>query len=387
MIAAGIRNRGSEIGRHAAVWLWVALLAAPAASQDDRDDDPVRLTGDAERAYRLAHWERAEQLIREAIRKEDSARNRQALCGTLFRARRWDDCMRECEVLAGWKDPAERPGALAMKGAAAWRKGDAAGARTWCAQAIEVADAKAPNAYPAARRSVRATLAFLEWKSHESRRFVVRTPPEARVDVAALAARLDAAYDACAAALDASVDGRIDAFVFTDQRQADEILGVPLSYAVPRERVVYVLPDAPVGHLVAHVVSFYAASAKGKERPRSVFLNEGLACALSGDALWERRMKEIPAEFHRTGKLAPLATLLKGEGVAADFVAPAGSFVRWLISVGGRENFLRLWREYNDHADPAGAAKPEAIDAAAPWRAVYGRTIDELDAAWRATLR
>jgi len=359
-IPTGIRCLGSGIA--------VLLLSATAHAQCDRDDDPVRLPGDADRAYRIGAWDRAEKIMREI---EATDKNRHGLVHVLHRARKFDECMRECEMLAGSKDLSMRAFALALKGACAWKKGDDGGAKTWCAQAVEVADAKGPGAFPPARRLVRATLAFAAWKRIESKRFVVRAADERTLEGAA--ARLDEAFERVAEAIGHAPEWKIDVFLFADQREADEILAAPLSFAAPREGAMYAVPGAPLGHLVAHVLAFLAAGAKGKERPRAPFLGEGFGCAWSLDALWERRMAEVPRALQRKDKLPPLAELLTRDETGVDFVAPAGAFVRWLRADGGGEKFRRLWAEYNDHADP--------------WTAVYGRRVEEIDAAWRATLQ
>ncbi len=378
--SAAIRDQKSAIVRGGRRWLCIGALFVMgwpfcAAAQDDRDDDSTKLPGDIDRLYRLGHWESTEKLMREAVAKDGSDRNRSGLVNVLYRARKYDECMKECELLAGTKDPALRALALAIKGMCAWKKGDAAGARTWCDQATAIADAKAANAYPAARRIVRMTLAFSTWKWHESKHFIVIHPAGSPLasDLASFEAKLEAAYAATVGALDTPLDDRIEVYCFTDQRHADDVLGVPLSFTVARERAMYVLPTSSLGHGIAHVVSFWTASRRDRERPRSVFLREGVACAFACERLWDDRMAEVPPALVREGRLSLLTELLSRDASGAEFTATSGAFVRWLRESRGAEKFLKLWTEYNDHVDP--------------WMQIYGEKIDAIDVAWRRSLK
>src|SRR5437870_1047035 len=90
------------------------LSATACAQADDRDDDQTKLPLPAETYYRLALWDRAEKEVRDLLAKEPSDRLQGALINTLYRARKYDECMRECERLAGSKDAAARAAALAL---------------------------------------------------------------------------------------------------------------------------------------------------------------------------------------------------------------------------------------------------------------------------------
>ncbi|MBI2930308.1 MAG: hypothetical protein HYY16_01540 [Planctomycetes bacterium] len=367
------------------------MLGAGGIPQDDRDEPVPELPAEIRRCYRLAHWSRAEELLQEALKREASDALRYGLINVLYRARRYEECMRECERLAGTKDAEMSAFALALKGACAWKTGDVTGARTWCAQAKEAADRKAPNAFPVARRWARITLAFLSWERHESPRFLLFHPPDpaGRAGAPAVAARLEALWDATAALFGPLPEDRIEVYLFHDQRHADEILGVPLPFAVPRDRAIYALRDGAPGHALGHILSFAAAAAQGKERPKSAFLNEGLACALSEDELWERRMKEVPRLLLQEEKLRPLSELMKTDGIDGGLAAAGGAFIRWLLESQGKAKFVKLWVEYNDHAAPWEflGLRTGYKDDAAPWKVVYGCAPDELDAAWRTSLR
>ncbi|HKS15878.1 MAG TPA: hypothetical protein VJU16_01045, partial [Planctomycetota bacterium] len=73
--------------------------------------------------------------------------------------------------------------------------------------------------------------------------------------------------------------------------------------------------------------------------------------------------------------------LLGKPATDAESFALSGSFVRWLIRTRGRENFRRLWAEYNDLA---GTDNP---DPKKPWSEVYGASLEDLEAGWRSSIR
>lgn len=347
----------------------LAIAVLLASAQDDRDTDPVRLPGDAEKYYRLALYDEAEKDLRAQLAKTPGDKARAGLLQVLVRARRHDDVIKDAAALfAETKDEQVKAQALVAQAQAFWKKGDLDAARQAAEHAVQVADLKGANALPDIRRGAATTIAFLPWKRLEGKRVEVWTAPDAKADARALAARLDTSAEAMGKALGVTMAERVEVYVFDDQRQADAVLATPLNFAVPRDGAIYVLADAAMGHELAHVVCFRIANRRLKERPRSVFLIEGAAAAFSQEPLWERRIAEVPKELSRRGKLRGLGELLKETGGGADFTACAGSFVKMLCDKHGRDVFLRLWAEFNDHEDP--------------WTAVIGRTLEELARDW-----
>ncbi len=339
------------------------------AAQDDRDTDPAKLPGEAEKYYRLALYDEAEKDLRAQVAKSPNDKARAGLLQVLVRARRHDDVVKEAAALfAETKDEQVKVLALVAQAQAFWKKGEIDAAKQAAEHAVQVADLKGANALPDLRRWAATTIAFLPWKRVEGKRVEVWTAPDGKSDARALAARLDKAAEAMMKALGVTMAERVEVYVFDDQRQADAVLATPLNFAVPRDGAIYVLADAAMGHELAHVVCFRIANRRLKERPRCSFLIEGTAAAFSQEPLWERRIAEVPRDLSRRGKLRGLAEFAKETGGGADFTACAGSFVKMICEKHGRDVFLRLWAEFNDHEDP--------------WSAVIGRTLAELAADW-----
>lgn len=345
-----------------------------AAMQDDIDPDTTKLPADADRPYRLALWDEAEKIMRDHVR-DGNEKGLAGLAGVLYHARKNEECVQVCDRLLGSKDPGLRATAYALKAACAFRDADLRNARAWCDEALRSADAQGAGAVPGVRRLARRTRGFLSWRRVETEHVTLFHPPESPIagDAAGVAARLDGLCRKIAAALDVPLGDRIDAYLFNDQAQADEIVGLPLNVAIPRERTYFALHGAAPGHEIAHILSFYVANRQGKERPRSAFLVEGVAAMFTEEPRFQRRLKEVPAALLREERLNPLAELLGAAGAGVDFRAPAGSFAGWLYEKSGKAKFLKLWAEYNDHKDP--------------WLALYGRPLSGLDAAWRESLR
>jgi tetratricopeptide (TPR) repeat protein len=350
---------------------WIALLVlAVARPQDDRDTDPAKLPGDAEKPYRLGRFDEAAKELRSQFASAPSDKLRIGLLQVLVRARKHEELSREADAAAaGTRDEGTRAFAWWAKGHAQWRLGDREAARSSFDAALKLADAKGPNSYPAVRRSVTQSSALMTWKRTETKHFEVWTPPDSALDPEARGRALEAAYERITAVVGPGPASRIEAWFFNDQRQADAALGVPLNFAAPRDAAFYALADAPGAHEVAHVIGFWASAAKGRERPACALLVEGLAVALCGEPLWEQRVVDVPRKLARERRLRPLAELAAATGGDSEFSAVAGSVVKWLLDRHGRETFAKLWVEFHESADP--------------WKSVLGATLDALDPGWR----
>lgn len=352
------------------------LLLPLAAPQDDRDTDAFQFpseAAEAERRYRQGNLAEAEKALRELLRQKPDEEVRRSLCQVLLRTREYAGLQAEAEALMSGRKPLHRAFAWAMKAFAAWKLGTAEEAHKACAEAERLANESSPYAFPDVRRIVRCVRAFVGWKRHECGTHVIYYPPDSPIagDIVNVGRRLDDDFVRIQSALDALFEGKIEAYLFNDQGQADAILGWPLNFSAPRDRAMYALHHAGLGHHVAHILSFYAAGGRHKERPRLRGLIEGFATAFAGDALSERRMREIPSRMLRREELPALDAALRQEGDAAH-AAVLGSFVRWMYETKGKNAFIRFWVEYNDHEDP--------------WKTVYGVTLRELEEQWRSSI-
>jgi hypothetical protein len=371
-----------------ALFLALALLL-----QGDPADDPTRPPREVQRLRDLALHDRAEEAMREALRKvladpqqqRHVPRHRAALCEILLEARKFPELKQEAEPLRQNRDPQLKALGWSFLAVVAWRTGEIPDALKACDEAEKAASERSANAFPDVRRRVRATRAYAGWKRHESATHVLHFPPDSPLasDPDAFGRRLDQAFERIRASLHVAFEGKIDAFFFKDQGQADEILGQPLDIALPRERAYFARHDSGVGYAMASVVSFYAANRREKFPPHLPGLAEGFAAAQTDDPLWNRRRDEIPRRLAKEGRLPVLAELLARPPEDARYFAIAGSFVRWLIRARGAEKFARLWEEFNDHAK----REDGSTDLLAPWIRVYGAALPELEKAWRSSIR
>ena len=109
----------------------------------------------------------------------------------------------------------------------------------------------------------------------------------------------------------------------------------------------------------------------------------GFAASQAGEFLWDRRRDELPRRALKEGALPPLAELLARPAGDAQYYAATGSFVRWLIRTRGREKFRRLWAEYNDLL----AVPGQVPDPRRPWIEVYNTPLEDLETAWRSSIK
>jgi hypothetical protein len=367
--------------RIAAFLAVLALQAAPRL-------DPGQQLAEANRLRDLALHDRAEAILRAFIKAApgDSQLTRwileyrAVLCEVLLSSRQLDDLKIEAEVLR--RNPDFRIQGLSFLAAAAWHSGAVAEAQEFCAEADRIVDKGAGD--EEFRRRLRMIGGLKGWKRFESATHVFHYPPESSIaaDPVALGKRLDLAFDRVRADLDVTFPGKIEAYFFDNQAQADDIVERSLPTAVASQRTYYARADAPPGYAIAQVVSFYAANRHERRPPRLPGFCEGFYAAHAEDALWDLRRKEIPARLAAEDRLPKLVEIFAEPHADAEAYAVSGSFVRWLIRSRGRDNFRRFWGEYNI-LEGAG----EKPDLLRPWVAVYGAPPSELEAAWRSSIK
>jgi len=368
-----------------------AVLFLALFTQGDRRDDPEARLKEALRLRDLGIHERSEELIREALRiligdpqrPKDLPKYRAALCEILLSARKYPELMIEAGPLR--QSPRTRAHGCSLMACAAWKTGNAAEALASCDEGDRAAADPSGGASPEVRRRLKLVRGLLGWRRFETATHSFFCPPDSPItaDPAGFGRRLDAAFERVRAEIDATVEGRIEAFFFNDQAQADAILERALSFALPAERVYYARADGAPGFTIAQVVSFFAVNRREKRPPRLPGLGEGFAASHAGDPLWDRRREELPRRALKEGTLPALSDLLARPAGDAEYYAMTGSFVRWLIRTRGREKFRRLWAEYNDLIGVDG----KAADLRRPWSEVYGASLESLETAWRSSIK
>lgn len=362
---------------------FLALLLSQSVSRPDPDAQ----LAEAARLRELALYDRAEEILRSFLKSTPTESQSQklvpdfriALCEVLLGARNFEELKAEAEILR--RNPKTRLQGLAFLAAAAWHAGLVPEAAEYCDEADRLpADPAAPAEF---YRQLKRVRAMLGWKRHETATHVVYYPPDSPLagTMAAFGRRLDVTFDRIRSELDVPFQGKIEAYFFNDQAQADALVERALTTSLPALRTYYARADAPPGFAIAQVIGFFVGNRKERRPPRLAGLCEGFFAAHADDPRWDKRREELPRKRMRQGELEPLQKLLAEPGHDAESFAMTGSFVRWLIRTRGRERFRRLWAEYNDlaGADAAGLKRP--------WAEIYGAALEDLETAWRSSIK
>jgi hypothetical protein len=281
------------------------------------------------------------------------------------------------------RNPKTRVHALSILAEAAWHAGQFAEATDFCDEGEKALADPASVATAASRGRFRMVRGLAGRKRFESATHVFHYPPDSPIAAtpASFARRLDVAFDRVRTDLDVVFPGKLEAFFFNDQAQADAIVERTLATGLPAQRTYYSRADAPPGFANAQDVSFYVANRRERRPPKLAGFCEGFYAAHAEDPRWDRRRDDIPKKLAKNDSLPELNLLLDRPASDADAFALSGSFVRWLIRARGRENFRRFWAEYNDLA---GVGSPEPKK---PWIEVYGVPLEDLEAGWRSSIR
>lgn len=346
--------------------------------------NPGDQLAEAQRLRELALHDRAEEILRIFIKAAPADSQvqrwipefRATLCEVLLEARKLEDLKTEADVLR--RNPKTRFLGLTLMAAGAWHAGHVAEAKELCDEA-----AKLDEPASAAHRRLAMIRSLLGWSRFETGTHIVHHPPGSPIaaDVKAFGKRLDVAFDRVRAELDVPFAGKLEAFFFTDQAQADAIVERTLVSSLPNQRVYFARHDSPPGFAIAQVLSFYVANRRERRPPKLAGFCEGFYAAHADDPRWEARRDAIPRKLAADGGLPSLDAILMEPGRDAKDLAVKGHFVRWLIRTRGRELFRRFWTEYNELS---GVERP---DPSRPWVEIYGVTPGELEAAWRSSIR
>ena len=368
----------------------VLILVALYSQHQQRPTADQQLI-ESQRLRDLALFDRAEEILRAFLRaapadpqqQKSVPQFRAALCELLLAARKYDELKVEAEPIR--KQGRSRVHALSLLAAGAWHSGQAAEALELCDEADKAALDPTSDITADQRRRLKTIRALLGWKRFESTTHIAHYPPDSPIaaDPAAFGRRLDVAFERVRAELDVTFEGKIEAFFFNDQAQADTVVGRTLASALPALRTYFARVDGPPGFAIAQVVSFFVANRKQRRPPRLPGLCDGFFAAHADDPRWERRREEGPRNLAGEGKLPELEPMLAAPAGDAEAFALRASFVRWLIKSRGRENFRRLWAEYSDLAGIGSQTR----DLRRPWVEIYGAPPGDLEAAWRSSIR
>lgn len=349
----------------------------------------VEQLAEAQRLRDLALYDKAEAVLRtflKTVSGESQAQRavpefRAALCEVLLAARKYDELKAEGEVLR--RHPKSKFHALTLLAAGAWHSGLVAEAKDLCDEADKAAADPASGATPELLRRLRLIRGVLNWKRFETATHIVYHPADSTIAInpTHFGRKLDAAFERVKADLDVTFPGKVEAFFFNDQAQADAILEKSLSSSVPALRTYYSRADAPPGFAIAQVLSFFVANRRERRPPKLLGLCEGFYAAHASDPRWDRRRVEIPKKLAADDKLEPLSRILSLPGNDAESYAVSGAFVQWLIKTRGRELFRKFWADYNELTGADGS------DTRQPWVEVYGSSLEVLEAGWRSSIR
>jgi hypothetical protein len=94
-------------------------------------------------------------------------------------------------------------------------------------------------------------------------------------------------------------------------------------------------------------------------------------------------LHDLSRQFRQQGRLLPLATLVETASWRSQdpnvAYPESGSFMRWLIDTHGLDRLRNLYARATGPNEPAAGVR-------SAFATVYGRSLDELEAAWLAAL-
>lgn len=186
------------------------------------------------------------------------------------------------------------------------------------------------------------------------------------------------------ARLGVALPGRVQYFKYASDGQMRSLTGRGCCFAEPERLALHTIWPRD-NHEIVHI---YAALLGTP----SNFFNEGLAVAFQTDppgGILEPRwngthVHTLATEFASQGRIPPLGDIVETEDfrrLSQEVGYPvAGSFTEFLIREQGLESVLRLFRG-------GGGATESREHIEANFRAAFGRSLADAEAAWRARLR
>lgn len=207
--------------------------------------------------------------------------------------------------------------------------------------------------------------AYDGWQTYATERLVLRYPPDHpwASDLESHAERFEQALAAIETALEIEVREPITMFLYRDDTQGKALTGRPLAYAEAERRAVHQGPTNTPGHELVHVVALDMGYAQ------TGLFGEGLAVWLDGQPGAYHHARA--AELLRAGTLPSLDALLDDFRAQEQGYPAAGSFVGWILETYGLDALRRLY---------------PVRDLRAAFPQVVGKSVAELEEAWRAAL-
>lgn len=214
--------------------------------------------------------------------------------------------------------------------------------------------------------------------TRETEHFVIYYSPGSQTEreIDAVATEHEFAWHRLAGILAREPDYKIHSFVFANRRQKRAVFGADrVEISLPWKRQIYLhhqaFPHGALHHELAHAFGAAFGDPIFGLSP-AVGLIEGLANALAPRASDGLDLHDQAAILDRLEKRPPLAEII-GVGfwrhASSRAYTTAGSFCAWLIDEHGIDAMTELYRRGGG------------------FEAIYGRTLDELEASWLVFLR
>lgn len=211
------------------------------------------------------------------------------------------------------------------------------------------------------------------WLAYESEHFTFYYAPDSTLTrpgaVEKFADGRERALAAVCDYLGVEPQGIIYFYAYDRNEVAVELIGRTLGFALPRQNIIHSLISQSPGHEVTHIVDYWFD-------PRGLpndLLREGLAVFLNQagqDAL--RGGRELLERDRLPSVMAMMATSAYG---GLSYTA-AGAFVSYLCQQYGFDRFQGFW-----------GSGVRLADFRRTFAAIYGCTVEEMDAEWRDFLR
>jgi len=221
-----------------------------------------------------------------------------------------------------------------------------------------------------------ATSSDLTWETYATEHYVFKQPTGGGVDLRGASVVFERAYTTVSSYLGGEYPGAITAYIFPDVATVRKVTGFrgpdDSAFAAPLFGSEFHWSQPTYGgHETAHLISISLWGPAGTD-----FMREGVAVAAEGR--WGRSSPHAWARLYRDRlRLRPISTMLSGlafydvDGLVR--YPEAGSFVDYVTETYGLDAVRQLW-------------SGDAVDFERAVRDATGKTLVELEAAWRADL-